>query len=1125
MAVSISEEIPPIDYSFDTKHKPIEARLDGLTSNLHHEYNRYFSELSTRFPALAGQICLEDPNPPDKISSIYNIDNHHQDFRDLMDLYTAQIEWDDHIAQRYQAELAHQADCVFDLNDALGELREMKRKQERKNRLKLQKERQKQTMKNVRSNNKRSDDIGSLPSVSGNQFLRSTQMHPIYDTDDNEPDTHADFDENVMDNELADIEEQIRKHGHQHRMQNIQKTQPSSRFPQETEIQPSIRYSSNRLRSPHHTPLFTNTEHLKTDDGTTDTSFQPTPRAKTQFIEVADSEAPPIASLRPTPTKAAQLDTPKRKMRDPEPHTLEQTRTFSNAMKNGRDEVFAEQQRQEREKEEEKERELERRREEEREQGGEREKAMSVHSRRSSHHADQSVTPPLSNKPQAPVHPDTISRHTRHSHHSLHTQPPPAAPYSEPQIASFTPHQHPQQHPRHQPDERWDDGEETGEYGSESEDESEWSEEDRSSSNNGTHSSSFSMTFQRPNLVQSVIIPPPAPTHLPLGRQYRSGPDITYRRHPQRFKEEARSSLPLSDNEISSFHSSAASSRSSATTDPSSVMLASSIVQDGDLVHLRSNIEKELIIAVNKTTSTKFGKRDLAYSQLIGKEFGATYLLNPDGTLTRTEPNPRIDINDIAQSYHNYLGQNSPPPPPSPSPSPVPVSAFPQGPQQTLTIIQSPSSQVRDNRNLIPTALSQKMAPEQIIKMKTEGAKAEEIVGALITQSATFETKTDYSKEKYIKKKLKKHQRMITILRPSAQLMCEFYFQHKPDKIAYLRPDTLAYLMTSANIRAGMKLLVFDECHGIVTASAGKKMASFGTMIRAHATKTKSDGDGCTQFLMTKQELQVMRSVPMFAFEAALLNEPTFFDSSKPLFDPPKILEPQSSSSAGSDLSHPPLIQPSPLNLSTHILSSSLNPFHSHNTQSHRIDLSQNLNEPSAALLPSSLAAAPISSQLLISTSITSPQKELTEPIKKTKREESTPSDDKTEDKEKKGDRQTDSYEVNQMNRMSNLVKTVQRALLWADSLVIASNNSVFNVFTTLYPFLSLSGSFAVYSPYQEPLNELAVYIRDNGLGVQIEISQGVMREWQIAPMRTHPTTDNVPRGGFVLSGIKVMNE
>lgn len=48
-----------------------------------------------------------------------------------------------------------------------------------------------------------------------------------------------------------------------------------------------------------------------------------------------------------------------------------------------------------------------------------------------------------------------------------------------------------------------------------------------------------------------------------------------------------------------------------------------------------------------------------------------------------------------------------------------------------------------------------------------------EIIEALCSNSATFETKTEFAQEKYKKKKMKKYIVMVTLRRPTARSICE----------------------------------------------------------------------------------------------------------------------------------------------------------------------------------------------------------------------------------------------------------------------------------------------------------------------------------------------------------------
>ncbi len=65
-----------------------------------------------------------------------------------------------------------------------------------------------------------------------------------------------------------------------------------------------------------------------------------------------------------------------------------------------------------------------------------------------------------------------------------------------------------------------------------------------------------------------------------------------------------------------------------------------------------------------------------------------------------------------------------------------------------------------DNRNLVDTPANQKLSREEIedlkTNMKNDDMTGAELVDKLIENSASFSSKTEYSQEKYIKKKKEK---------------------------------------------------------------------------------------------------------------------------------------------------------------------------------------------------------------------------------------------------------------------------------------------------------------------------------------------------------------------------------
>ncbi|RXM29386.1 tRNA (adenine(58)-N(1))-methyltransferase non-catalytic subunit TRM6 [Acipenser ruthenus] len=127
-----------------------------------------------------------------------------------------------------------------------------------------------------------------------------------------------------------------------------------------------------------------------------------------------------------------------------------------------------------------------------------------------------------------------------------------------------------------------------------------------------------------------------------------------------------------------------------------------------------------------------------------------------------------------------------------------------------------------DNRNIVDDGRSQKLTRDDIETLKEQGLK--EIVQQLIENSSTFRDKTEFAQEKYIKKKKKKYDNTITVLKPSTRIMALMYHGREPGKICNLHYDTLAQMLTLGNIHAGSKIIVFETCAGLVLGAVMERM-------------------------------------------------------------------------------------------------------------------------------------------------------------------------------------------------------------------------------------------------------------------------------------------------------------
>ncbi|CAL8315870.1 unnamed protein product [Merluccius merluccius] len=139
-----------------------------------------------------------------------------------------------------------------------------------------------------------------------------------------------------------------------------------------------------------------------------------------------------------------------------------------------------------------------------------------------------------------------------------------------------------------------------------------------------------------------------------------------------------------------------------------------------------------------------------------------------------------------------------------------------------------------DNRNIVDDGKSQKLTRDDIETLKEQGLKGQDIIQQLIDNSSTFRDKTEFSQQKYIKKKKKKYESTITVLKPSCRILAMMYHGREPAKVCHLRHDTLAQMLTLGNIHAGSKVLVFETCSGLVLGAVMERMGGYGSVVQMY---------------------------------------------------------------------------------------------------------------------------------------------------------------------------------------------------------------------------------------------------------------------------------------------------
>jgi tRNA (adenine-N(1)-)-methyltransferase non-catalytic subunit len=134
----------------------------------------------------------------------------------------------------------------------------------------------------------------------------------------------------------------------------------------------------------------------------------------------------------------------------------------------------------------------------------------------------------------------------------------------------------------------------------------------------------------------------------------------------------------------------------------------------------------------------------------------------------------------------------------------------------------------KDNRSFSDTNTSQKLKDADIKKMRSQGTSGEEIIKTLIANSDTWATKTEFSQEKWLKKKQRKYMKKMRLIKCTPATVCEVYHAKNRDKICHLRPDSLAQLLSHSGIYPGCRVLIVDSVVGLVVGSVAYRMRGLG---------------------------------------------------------------------------------------------------------------------------------------------------------------------------------------------------------------------------------------------------------------------------------------------------------
>ncbi|CUM64115.1 uncharacterized protein PRCAT00001706001 [Priceomyces carsonii] len=147
-------------------------------------------------------------------------------------------------------------------------------------------------------------------------------------------------------------------------------------------------------------------------------------------------------------------------------------------------------------------------------------------------------------------------------------------------------------------------------------------------------------------------------------------------------------------------------------------------------------------------------------------------------------------------------------------------------------------SSAESNQNIIDVGSKiQKLTTEDIDNLKKSGASSKVgqlIIEQIIAGHGSFDKKTIYSQQKYIKRKQQKFSRKFTIEYLGASQLLQYYIEKDLTRVLDMSEETLGLLLTYANVRPGGKYLLIDETGGVILYSMMERMKCEGTIVCIH---------------------------------------------------------------------------------------------------------------------------------------------------------------------------------------------------------------------------------------------------------------------------------------------------
>ncbi|KAL7717160.1 tRNA (adenine(58)-N(1))-methyltransferase non-catalytic subunit TRM6 [Entamoeba marina] len=282
-------------------------------------------------------------------------------------------------------------------------------------------------------------------------------------------------------------------------------------------------------------------------------------------------------------------------------------------------------------------------------------------------------------------------------------------------------------------------------------------------------------------------------------------------------------------------------------------------VKDGDYCILKKD-EDMIVIQVESGDKTKrFKKQTVQISSLIGKVYGQWVEIKNSAFVDGKSPDEIV--NEICKKNDNG------------------------------------DAVVGDNRNLVANNDNQQLSDQEIAQMKNNGMSGEEIIRELLNNSGTYDTKTAYSQEKYVKKKISKHIQCFQILEASPVNLCESFSLKGNFKAGRIREDTLSYIMYHIDIRGSVG--VMENCNGLIL---GNVLRASTPNVKIYNVTYGGEQPTYTNILAPERKTDTTKIIKQEMIEQEMIEQEII--EQEPIKQEPMICEDSKSSKSKSELKY-----------------------------------------------------------------------------------------------------------------------------------------------------------------------------------------------------------------------------